>query len=131
MHRIITSQYPQNLHMCTATNFDPASLRIVIKYLVIVELLMLPLLIPRSQRRNVLLQQTLPHLTPNFQIREIDDSPTNPGDLVFPSLGIAGLLVPQPGNMDDMVLRAASILQRRRRCLILVSQKDMYDVQLR
>ena len=91
---------------------------------------MIPLLIPHSQRQNVLLQQTLPHLTPHFQIREIEDSPTTPGDLVFPSLGIACLVVPDIGNLDDLIIRAASVLQRRR-CLIFVSQQHMSEVQLR
>ena len=91
---------------------------------------MIPLLIPRSQRQNLLLQQALHHLIQHFQIREIDDSPTNPGDLVFPSLGIACILVPQRGSMDDLVIRAGKILERRR-CLILASQDDVWDVQLR
>ena len=91
--------------------------------------MMIPLLIPQSQRHNILLQQTLPHLTPHFKIREIQDSPTTLGDLIFPSLGVACLLVLDMQNMDDMIGRAANILQRRR-CLILVSQEYMFDVQL-
>ena len=92
--------------------------------------MMIPLLIPQSQRQNVLLQQTLAHLTPHFKVREIQDSPTTPGDLIFPSLGIACILVVDVQNMDDMIGRAANILQRRR-CLILVSQQYIFDVQLR
>ena len=91
---------------------------------------MIPLLIAQPQRQNVLLQQTLPHLTSHFKIREIQDSPTTPGDLIFPSLGIACLLVLDLQNMDDLMDRATSILQRRR-CLILVSQQYMFDVQYR
>ena len=92
--------------------------------------MMIPLLIPQSQRQNVLLAQTLPQLTSRFEIREIQDSPTTPGDLIFPSFGIACLLVLDVQNMDDMIDRAACILQRRR-CLILVSQQYMFDVQYR
>lgn len=91
---------------------------------------MIPLLTPRSQRGNKLLQQTLPLLTSHFQIREIDDSPTTPGDLVFPSLGIACLVIPQRGDLNGIVNRAGTILQRRR-CLMLVPQEDIWDVQLR
>jgi hypothetical protein len=92
--------------------------------------MMIPLLTPRSQRGNELLQRTLTHLTSHFQIREIDDSPTTPGDLVFPSLGIACLVIPQGGDLDSVINRAGSILQRRR-CLILVAQEHVWDVQLR
>jgi hypothetical protein len=91
---------------------------------------MIPLLTPRSQRGNELLQQTLTHLTSHFQIREIDDSPTTPGDLVFPSLGIACLVIPPTGDLDSTINRAGTILQRRR-CLILVAQEHVWDVQLR
>jgi hypothetical protein len=91
-------------------------------------MMMIPLLTPRSQRGNELLQQTLTHLTSHFQIREIDDSPTTPGDLVFPSLGIACLVIPPGGDLDFN--RAGTILQRRR-CLILVAQEHVWDVQLR
>jgi hypothetical protein len=91
---------------------------------------MIPLLIPQSQRQNVLLQQTVPLLTPHFKVREIQDSPTTPGDLIFPSLGISCLLVLDVQNIDDIIGRAANILQRRR-CLILVAQQYMFDVQLR
>ena len=68
--------------------------------------MMIPLLIPQSQRQNVLLAQTLPQLTSRFEIREIQDSPTTPGDLIFPSFGIACLLVLDVQNMDDMIDRA-------------------------
>jgi hypothetical protein len=91
---------------------------------------MIPLLTPHSQRQNLLLQQTLPHLTSHFQIREIQDSPTTPGDLVFPSLGIACLIVLDIENLDDLIIRAASVLQRRR-CVIFVSQQNISEVQLK
>jgi len=91
---------------------------------------MIPLLIPRCHRGNELLQQALPLLTSHFQIREIDESPTTPGDLVFPSLGIACLVIPQGGDLETIVLRARTILQRRR-CLMLVPQEDIWNVQLR
>jgi hypothetical protein len=92
---------------------------------------MIPLLIPKSQRQNILLQQILPQLKLHFQIREIDDSPTTPGDLVFPSLGVACLFVMSAGNFDGTVVGVRNILQRRRHCLIFVSQELMWDVQLR
>lgn len=97
---------------------------------------MIPLLIPHSQRQNILLQQSLPYLQSNFQIREIQDSPSTPGDIVFPSLGIACLFyngenLDGEGNLDDLILRVANIIQRRR-CLILVTPaQQMADVQLR
>jgi len=89
---------------------------------------MIPLLIPRSLRTNTLFQQTLPQLTRHFQIREIDNSPTTPGDLIFPSLGTACLLCP---DLDDVISRAGNIIQRRRRCVILTSPEDVWDMQLR
>jgi hypothetical protein len=88
----------------------------------------IPLLIPRSQRQNVALQQTLPQLTTQFQIREIDDSVGTPGDLILPSLGIA-CLFPSIG-LEDTAARAGVILQRRR-CIILVPADEMLDFQLR
>ena len=91
---------------------------------------MTPLLIPRSQGGNKLLQQTLPNLTSHFQIREIDDSPTTPGDLVFPSLGVACLVIPPGGDWDSAIIHARTILQRRR-CLMFVPEVDVWDVQLR
>ena len=91
-------------------------------------IVMIPLLIPRSLRTNVLFQQTLPELTRHFQVREIDNSPTTPGDLIFPSLGIACLLCPA---IDDVINRAGSIIQRRRRCVILTTPEDLWQVQLR
>jgi hypothetical protein len=92
---------------------------------------MIPLLIPQSQRQNVVLQQTLPQLSSHFQVREIQDSPSTPGDVVFPSLGIACLIILNSEKLDEMVVCAANILQRRRRCLILVPPQEVSDVQLR
>jgi hypothetical protein len=63
-----------------------------------------------------------------LQIREIDESASTPGDLVFPSLGIA--CVVNGEDADDIVARAGKILQRRR-CLVLVPQEEVWDVQLR
>lgn len=93
--------------------------------------MMIPLLIPKSQRQNVLLLQILPQLTSHFQIREIDDSPTTPGDLIFPSLGLACLFVLNTADFDGAVVRVRSILERRRHCLVLASQELMWEVQLR
>jgi hypothetical protein len=91
-------------------------------------IIMIPLLIPRSQRRNGILQQGLPLIASQFQIREIDESASTPGDLVFPSLGIA--CVVNGGSMDDILVSAGNILQRRR-CLILVPQEEVWEVQMR
>ena len=88
---------------------------------------MIPLLRPRSTGRNDGLQACLPRLSQYFQIREIDESPMNPGDFIFPSLCIAGVI---SMSAEETVARAAEILLRRRRCLILVPQESMMDVQL-
>jgi hypothetical protein len=88
---------------------------------------MTPLLIPKSQRRNGALQQALAQLSVQFQIREIGDSPSMPGDFVLPSLGIACVLARE---IDEIVRLAADILQRRR-CVILVPSEDVCHVQLR
>ena len=90
---------------------------------------MIPLLIPRSRRENVLMRHVLAHLESHFQVREIDDSPATPGDIVFPSLGLA-CLVSSESEIDDTIVRASQILQRRR-CLVLVPSQDMWSVQLR
>jgi hypothetical protein len=89
---------------------------------------MIPVLIPRSQQRDAILQQALPLMMSLLQIREIDESPSTPGDLVFPSLGFA--CVVNGEDADDIVARAGKILQRRR-CLVLVPQEEVWDVQLR
>jgi hypothetical protein len=90
---------------------------------------MIPALVPRSQTGNRILHDALNQLGGNVQIRQIDDSPSTPGHLVFPSLGIACVIA--FGDVDDAVSLADLILQRRRRCLILAPGKDIWEIQLR
>ena len=91
---------------------------------------MIPILVPRSQQENAILHSALHGLPPEFQIREIDDSPTTPGDLVFPSLGISVLLISDTESMEGKLICAENILLRRQ-CLMLVPQERVKEAQLR
>ena len=93
--------------------------------------MIIPVLIPRSSRQIPLVQQSIPRLATVLQIRDIDDSLSTPGDLVFPSLGVSCLIFSGDRNeMDMLIARAEKVLQRRR-CLILAPQDDVWEIQLR
>lgn len=86
------------------------------------------MLIPRSSRRNVVVQQAIPRLATVFRIRDIDDSPSTPGDLVFPSLKVACVIASE--DVNDTIIHAGKVLQRRR-CLILAPQATSWEIQFR
>src|SRR5579859_5942489 len=87
--------------------------------------LMIPLLVPRQ--RKIELQDTLSALASQFQIREIDESTSTPGDMIFPSLSFACVI---GGEGDDILVKAENIMQRRR-CLVLVPQHQFWEIQYR
>ena len=88
---------------------------------------MIPLLIPRHRKNE--LQETLSGLASHFQIREIDESTSTPGDMIFPSLSLACVVVGD-GMRDDFLDKAKNIMQRRR-CLVLVPQELFWEIQYR
>jgi hypothetical protein len=89
---------------------------------------MVPLLIARSTRQMSLVREAIPRLSTRLQIRDIDDSMSVSGDLVFPTLGVACLIY--TGDVDALISRSDSILKRRR-ILILAPQDDVWEVQFR